>query len=172
MSGSHVTRSRYAHQVTAGSLKILRDCAYQQYHENEQNALSFEAWCEKQCKEQPQFKYWTIVLYLELLYLQFIRSIRERNFKMYIQTLIQIVPWLFALDHINYARWLPVHIADMLNLIKTHPVIYHEFMNGHFAVQKTSNIFSAIAIDQCHEQMNKLVKGEGGAVGLTEDPQA
>ena len=63
-------------------------------------------------------------------------------------------------------------IADMLNSIKTHPVIYHEFMNGHFAVQKTSNVFSAIAIDQCHEQMNKLVKGEGGAVGLTEDPQA
>ena len=32
--------------------------------------------------------------------------------------------------------------------------------------------FSAIAIDQCHEQMNKLVKGEGGAVGLTENPHA
>ena len=31
--------------------------------------------------------------------------------------------------------------------------------------------FSAIAIDQCHERMNKLIKGEGGAVGLTEDPQ-
>ena len=69
LSGSHVTRSRYAHQVTAGSLKILIDCAYQQYQENEQNALSFEAWCEKQCKEQPQFKYWTIVFYLEPLYL-------------------------------------------------------------------------------------------------------
>ena len=25
---------------------------------------------------------------------------------------------------------------------------------------------------QCHEQMNKLVKGEGGAVGITENPQA
>ena len=86
--------------------------------------------------------------------------------------MIQIVPWLFALDHINYARWLPVHIVDMLNLIKTHPGVYHEFMSGHFAVQKTNKVFSAISIDQCHEQMNKLIKGEGGAVGLTEDPQA
>ena len=33
-------------------------------------------------------------------------------------------------------------------------------------------MFSVISIDQCHEQMNTLVKGEGGAVGLTEDPQA
>ena len=31
LSGSHVTRTRYAHQVTAGSLKILLDRAYQQY---------------------------------------------------------------------------------------------------------------------------------------------
>ena len=60
----------------------------------------------------------------------------------------------------------------MGNLIKTHPGVYREFMNGHFAVQKTNKVFSAISIDQCHEQMNKLVKGEGGAVGLTEDPQA
>ena len=134
-------QDRYAHQVTAGSLKRLRDHAYQQYQENEENALSFEEWCEKQCQEQPQFKYWTIVQHLELLMLQFIRSIRERNFKMYIQCLIQIVPWLFALDHINYARWLPVHIVDMLNLIKTHPGVYHEFMSGHFAVQKTNKVF-------------------------------
>ena len=103
--------------------------------------------------------------------LQFIRSIRERNFPMYVQSLLQIVSWLFALDHINYARWLPVHISDMFNLKKTHPGVYHQFMNGHFSVQKTNNVFSAISIDQCHEQMNKLVK-EGGAVGLTEDPQA
>ena len=104
--------------------------------------------------------------------LQFVRSIRERNFKLYNQSLSQIIPWLFALDHINYARWLPVHIADMLNLIRSHPDVYFEFMKGHFAVQKTNKVFSAISIDQCHEQMNKLVKGDGGAVGLTEDPQA
>ena len=26
-----------------------------------------------------------------------------------------------------------------------------------------------MGIDQCHEQQNKLVKGDGGAIGLTED---
>ena len=33
-------------------------------------------------------------------------------------------------------------------------------------------MFSAIAIDQAHEQNNSLVKGDGGAVGLTESPAA
>ena len=32
--------------------------------------------------------------------------------------------------------------------------------------------FSAIAIDQAHEQENKTVKAAGGAVGLTKNPVA
>ena len=35
-----------------------------------------------------------------------------------------------------------------------------------------SRRFSSIPIDQAHEQNNELVKGPGGAVGLTENPQA
>ena len=91
---------------------------------------------------------------------------------MYIQTLLKLVPWLFAFDHTNYSHWIPVHISDMVNLQTTHPRVYYEFMKGHFAVNKTNNIFSAMAIDRCHEQQNDLIKGEGGAVGLTECPQA
>ena len=34
------------------------------------------------------------------------------------------------------------------------------------------NSFSAIPFDQAHEQENKIVKGLGGAVGLTENPVA
>ena len=175
LTGSHVTRTRYAHQVTAGGLKILCDNAYQKYLENyseEGNPLTFDEWSVNQCKNEPQFKFWMTTLNLELMVLQFIRSIRERNFQMYIQSLLKVIPWLFAFDHVNYARWLSVHISDMVNLQTTHPEVYCEFLKGHFAVHKTSNIFSAMAIDQCHEQLNDLIKGDGGAIGLTENPQA
>ena len=37
---------------------------------------------------------------------------------------------------------------------------------------KTQKYFSAIARDQCHEQNNAMVKGDGGAIGLTENPVA
>ena len=33
-------------------------------------------------------------------------------------------------------------------------------------------MFSSIALDHAHEQVNAIVKGEGGAVGLTENPAA
>jgi hypothetical protein len=39
------------------------------------------------------------------------------------------------------------------------------------AVQKTNRVFSAIAINHAHEQNNALTKGDGGAVGLTDNPR-
>ena len=38
--------------------------------------------------------------------------------------------------------------------------------------KKTTHVFSGVAIDQAHEQNNASVKGDGGAVGLTENPAA
>ena len=60
----------------------------------------------------------------------------------------------------------------MISLEIKHPLIYKEFIEGHFVVHKSSNVFSLIAIDQAHEQMNELIKGSGGAVGLFDNPQA
>ena len=77
---------------------------------------------------------------------------------------------LCSLDHHNYARWLPVHINDMKHLP---PAVLKQFVeNGFCVVTKTSNKFSAIPINQAHEQNNKIVNGSGEAVGLTENPTA
>lgn len=91
---------------------------------------------------------------------------------MYLDALTELVPWFYALDHTNYARWIPVHLRDMTELNEMHPDIFTEFKNGHFTAQKTKRSFSAIPIDQAHEQNNACVKGDGGAVGLTENPSA
>ena len=37
-------------------------------------------------------------------------------------------------------------------------------------VKKSKRAFSDVAIDQAHEQKNASVNGDGGAVGLTENP--
>ena len=79
---------------------------------------------------------------------------------------------MFALDHAYNSRWLSVHIRDMMALKHRHSDILAEFMTGHFLVRKTTNKFSAKAIDQCHVQNNALVKVSGGAIGLTWSPGA
>ncbi len=99
--------------------------------------------------------------------LRYIRSLREGNFQLYVESLTQIIPWMFALDHTHYSRWLPVHTRDMTTLAEKHPNVLAEFKSGKFVVHKTRNKFSAMALDQCHEQNNAMVKGSGGAIGLT-----
>ena len=60
----------------------------------------------------------------------------------------------------------------MIGLESKHPEIANEFKAGKFTIQKSQRFFSAIAIDHAHEQNNAYVKGDGGAVGLTENPGA
>lgn len=173
---AHVTRTRRAHQVTAAALYILQRRAYDQYSttntEDDAHPGSFEDWCSQREQSYPQFQYWSTVLALELSTLIYVRSLREANFSMYVDALTELVPWFFALDHTNYARWIPVHLRDMAELANKHPDVFTEFSNGHFTVQKTKRIFSAIPIDQGHEQNNAYVKGDGGAIGLTDNPTA
>ena len=121
-------------------------------------------------QKSPTFQYWDTILNIELLGLIFIRSHCERNFPLYVESLKAMVPWFFALDNYNYARWIPIHIRDMESLPAT---ILKEFEeHGHWVICKTTNRFSAIPIDQAHEQNNEAIKGSGGAVGLTENPSA
>ena len=75
----------------------------------------------------------------------------------------------FALDHTNYSRWIPIHIRDMKSLPSS---TVKEELKQLWVLQKTRCKFSCIPIDQGYEQNNKLVKGLGGAVGLTENPVA
>jgi len=47
-----------------------------------------------------------------------------------------------------------------------------EFHSGKCVVHKSNREFSALAIDQAHEQANAVIKGDGGAICVTEDPSA
>lgn len=60
----------------------------------------------------------------------------------------------------------------MLGLHRTHPRVLEKFRAGMFTVQKTKRIFSSIATDQAHGQNNAHIKGDGGAVGLMDNPSA
>ncbi len=64
------------------------------------------------------FQYWLKTLELVMLMLLYVWSLREVNFKLYLESLTKIVPWMFVLDHKHYSWWLPVHIQDMTLLSK------------------------------------------------------
>ena len=77
-----------------------------------------------------------------------------------------------AMVHVNYAQWLSIHIGDLAALEETYRDVFHHFSSGAYVARKTKRMFSAIALNQAHEQCNALVKGAGGVVGLTNNPSA
>lgn len=79
-------------------------------------------------KKSPHFLFWGLVLHLELTCLRLVRAFREANFALYVDAIRQILPWLFAMDHTNYARWLAVHYWDMQALSSKHPDVYKQAM--------------------------------------------
>jgi hypothetical protein len=175
LSASHVRRCRYLHEISASALHILQLRAYELYcsvAQDDAQILSFANWCDQQITAHPQFAYWSIIKELELIMLAFIRSIRTSNFTLYQDSLTKLVPWFFSLDRTHYARWLSVHIRDMTSLSQCSPSTFDKFLEGKFTVKKSARNFSAMAIDQCHEQCNAAVKGDGGAIGLTQDEHA
>ena len=89
---------------------------------------------------------------------------REGNFKLFVKILISLVIWFFIFDHYIYARWLSVHIQDLLSLSITCPQLYQEFERGNFVVQISSREFSRIHYDQAHEQSNKTIKSIKGPI--------
>lgn len=109
---------------------------------------------------------------LQRLVLVFISLLRIGNFQLYVESLTKLVSWFFAMNHVNHARWIPINIRDMCSISSLHPHILREFSDGKFVIHKTARPFSAIGIDHAHEQANAYVKGDGGAIGIMDDPSA
>ena len=172
--GSQISRSQWAHQVTVAALYALQRKAYDDYRKTceTEDLQSFDLWSKKMATKYPQFCYWNKVLQLECLLLAFIRSQREANYTLHVETLTAIIPWMFAMDHYHYARWLTVHVTDLQELSNDSMDIHREFVKGNFVTQKSSHKFSAMAHDQIHEQQNAIVKGDGGVIGITENEGA
>ena len=95
----------------------------------------------------------------------FMRAQRQHNFLLYVAVLRLIMKYVFIWDHTNYARWLSVHLKELLEMEQSHPQLFTEFFDrGHFVVTKTGRPHSCIAIDQAHAQLNRILKSATGGL--------
>ena len=166
LAASNVKRCRYAHQVTLVALVTLAKRAHQSTKDQ-----SYDSWKTALKDSSTNAKYWFTIIELEIKLFMFVRSIREGNFELFVQSVEELIPWSFSLDHVNYARWLPVFLCDLKALPKEQTV-FKEFCQGNFTINKTGHAFPNMGVDQAHEQNNKCVKIDGGAIGILESEQA
>ncbi len=64
LKASHLTRTRYAHQVSAVALAKLQEEAYA----STGGLLSKQAWRESMRTGSPMFQYWDTIFSLELMF--------------------------------------------------------------------------------------------------------
>lgn len=111
LKATHVTKSRYSHQVTYVTLTRLLQEAYDKYKPE----LPLEKWAASMV-DVPTFTFWTLLMKFQAILLTFIQSQRETNFSLYQESLQYLTPLFSSSDHSKYARWVSVHIQDLNEL--------------------------------------------------------
>ena len=86
----------------------------------------------------------------------FISSCRTGNWEGYLSSLENIINYLFARDLLNYARLMPVHLAQMNALETEDPETWSALKSGRFIVAKSEIPFTHMFSDQALEQGIKI----------------
>jgi len=126
---------------------------------------------ENRCANNPTYNFWNSYLNMVSILLAFVRGTRTGNFQLHLESLRLMLPWFFAYDRVNYARYAPIYWTEMSNLSDSHPWLYRQLMEsqGAWTFQRHhSTGFNGLAADQAIETtVNKESKTRGGLTGLT-----
>ena len=161
---SSIKRARYSMQVTSCVL-------YSKLTEAAQAMGSTKSpyeWLSDQAKVSESCFYWKMILDFHIKFHVFIRSIREGNFDLYVESLRALIIWCFIMDKYNYSRWLIVHIFELITTHVKHLKVQYikTLRKGFFSFQKSNKKFSRMALDQVYHQNNNVIKATGGATDL------
>ena len=94
-------------------------------------------WIEEKSLSSSMAHFWSLVINIQIEILVFVRSTREGNFHLYVQSWRNLLKWLFALDHANCETWLTTHLLDFISLPTTHSDVYQQIFKGFFSFAKT-----------------------------------
>ena len=128
MDVNHIHKASYSVQLSVVSIYTCLKKA----HKASNSVLPLFSWVEECSSSSRMFKYWKLIMKFQINYLVFIRSMKEGDFKLFVKIMISLVICFFIFHHYNYARWLSVHIRDLLSLPITCPQLYQEFERFDF----------------------------------------
>ena len=116
----------------------------------------------------PMFKVMRHYMRMVMEMLAFIGAVRTRDWSLHLITLEMFTKFFFANDKKNYARMIPVYLAEMSSLNEADQEIYEEFIQGNWVVNKNAQVpFCAVGADNALEHINRSMKASGGLIGIT-----
>ncbi|MES9950704.1 MAG: hypothetical protein ABW118_17235 [Candidatus Thiodiazotropha sp.] len=113
-------------------------------------------------------QFWLSYMDIVWLILTLIKATKMNDLQLHLASLYSLCPILFAYDHTNYARYLPVYILTILNLNITHPGAEGLLRDNGISVRRSSVPLSRNAVDITIEQtINRHAKSQGGIIGFS-----
>ena len=128
---------------------------------------------EEDNSQVPEFRVFRSYMRMIIEMLLFIRAVRTGDWRLHLTSLQMFTKYFFAHDRTNYARMIPLYLAEMQMLPESDPDIFEEFLKGDWVVNKNPQVpFCALGADHALEQVNRSMKVSGGLVGITLNPHA
>ena len=81
----------------------------------------FSVYTETKSASNPTMAYWLLYTKMVQVLLLFIRATRENDWQLHLSAVRSMLPWFFAADRVNYARFGSMYWLEMISLNKTHP---------------------------------------------------
>ena len=124
-------------------------------------------------KDSCTFAFWNNYIDMISCLLDFIRAEREGLWKLHLKSVAKMIPYFFATDRVNYARWACVYLADMKRLPVTAAGVHQQFLDGNHPVKRSQQNFNQVWTDMALEQSaNRDSKIKGGIIGISKCPGA
>lgn len=120
-------------------------------------------------QDNPNAQFWWHYMEMVSILLLFIRAQRDGLWDLHLYAFGRMLPYFFRYDHINYARWGTVYLAEMNQLP---PEVLLEFQAGNFVVKQSDRRFNQVDPDHGTEWLNATGKNSGGIVGITRTSSA
>lgn len=78
----------------------------------------FSKYVQSRCLSDPTYKFWNSYLGMVSILLSFLRATRTGDFQLHIESLRQMLPWFFACDRFNYARYVLSSVQPTLHKLR------------------------------------------------------
>lgn len=119
--------------------------------------------------DDVNFVFWWNYMDMVSILLHFTRAQRDGVWDLHLYSFSLMLPYIMRYDHLNYARWGPLYLAEMHQLPE--PVL-SEFQKGNFVIKRSAHKFNQVDPDQAMEWINGTGKKGGGIVGITKTTSA
>eukprot|EP00794_Sanderia_malayensis_P001845 gene1845-2078_t len=128
----------------------------------------FNIYVKEKSQTNKTMTLWMVYMEMVQTLLVFIRATRENDWELHLSAVRSMLPWFFAADRFNYARYGSIYWLEMISINETHPDALPGIKANWTCQRQGRYGFSSIACDQVMEQtFNRDSKTKGGLTGFT-----